>query len=399
MLRIIVSGGGTGGHIFPAVSIANAIKALRPDAEILFVGANGRMEMERVPQAGYKIVGLPVRGLIRPLWSPKNIGVMMDFLKSRTMVKKVIRDFNPQAVVGVGGYASSPTLNAAHSMGIPCIVQEQNSYAGVTNKSLAKKAEKICVAYDGMERFFPKERIVMTGNPVRQALLECEYTKEEARKAFVLEDGCKLDAKRPTVLVIGGSLGARTVNDSIAKGIDTFQKAGIQVIWQTGKYYADECRKKVADYYAAAPSAAPVTAPSASAAPVPSADAEGRLVHAQPFITDMATAYRAADIVISRAGASSISELCLLGKASILVPSPNVAEDHQTKNARALSDKNAAIFCADKDARQNLVREAVKLLQAPVMIETLEREVKKLAFANSAEVIAKIVIETATRKG
>lgn len=398
MLRIIVSGGGTGGHIFPAVSIANAIKALRPDAEILFVGANGRMEMERVPQAGYKIVGLPVRGLIRPLWSPKNIGVMMDFLKSRTMVKKVIRDFNPQAVVGVGGYASSPTLNAAHSMGIPCIVQEQNSYAGVTNKSLAKKAEKICVAYDGMERFFPKERIVMTGNPVRQALLECEYTKEEARKAFVLEDGCKLDAKRPTVLVIGGSLGARTVNDSIAKGIDTFQKAGIQVIWQTGKYYADECRKKVADYYAAAPSAAPVTAPSASAAPVPSADAEGRLVHAQPFITDMATAYRAADIVISRAGASSISELCLLGKASILVPSPNVAEDHQTKNARALSDKNSAIFCADKDARQNLVREAVKLLQAPVMIETLEREVKKLAFANSAEVIAKIVIETATRK-
>lgn len=398
MLRIIVSGGGTGGHIFPAVSIANAIKALRPDAEILFVGANGRMEMERVPQAGYKIVGLPVRGLIRPLWSPKNIGVMMDFLKSRTMVKKVIRDFNPQAVVGVGGYASSPTLNAAHSMGIPCIVQEQNSYAGVTNKSLAKKAEKICVAYDGMERFFPKERIVMTGNPVRQALLECEYTKEEARKAFVLEDGCKLDAKRPTVLVIGGSLGARTVNDSIAKGIDTFQKAGIQVIWQTGKYYADECRKKVADYYAAAPSAAPVTAPSASAAPVPSASAEGRLVHAQPFITDMATAYRAADIVISRAGASSISELCLLGKASILVPSPNVAEDHQTKNARALSDKNAAIFCADKDARQNLVREAVKLLQAPVMIETLEREVKKLAFANSAEVIAKIVIETATRK-
>lgn len=397
MVRIIVSGGGTGGHIFPAVSIANAIKALRPDAEILFVGANGRMEMERVPQAGYKIVGLPVRGLIRPLWSPRNIGVMMDFMKSRSMVKKVIRDFNPQAVVGVGGYASSPTLNAAHSMGIPCIVQEQNSYAGVTNKSLAKKAEKICVAYDGMERFFPKERIVMTGNPVRQALLECEYTKEEARQAFVLEDGCKLDAKRPTVLVIGGSLGARTINDSIAKGIDTFQKAGIQVIWQTGKYYADECRKKVADYYAAAPSATPATAPSASAAPVPSASAEGRLVHAQPFITDMATAYRAADIVISRAGASSISELCLLGKASILVPSPNVAEDHQTKNARALSDKNAAIFCADKDARQNLVREAVKLLEAPVMIETLEREVKKLAFSNSAEVIAKIVIDTATR--
>lgn len=377
MLRIIVSGGGTGGHIFPAVSIANAIKAMRPDAEILFVGANGRMEMERVPQAGYKIVGLPVRGLIRPLWSPKNIGVMIDFLKSRSQVKKVIRDFNPDAVVGVGGYASSPTLNAAHSMGIPCIVQEQNSYAGVTNKSLAKKAVKICVAYDGMERFFPEERIVKTGNPVRQALLDCKATKAEARQQFQLEDGCKLDANRPTVLVIGGSLGARTVNDSIAGGIDAFQKAGIQVIWQTGKYYAEECKEKVQKYYTQHPT--PKT----------------QLVHAQPFITDMALAYRAADIVISRAGASSISELCLLGKASILVPSPNVAEDHQTKNARALSDKNAAVFCADKDARNNLVNEAIKLINAPVMIETLEREVKKLAYYDSANTIAKIVIEAA----
>lgn len=217
-MRIIVSGGGTGGHIFPAVSIANAIKALRPDAEILFVGANGRMEMERVPQAGYKIVGLPVRGLIRPLWSPRNVGVMLDFLKSRSQVKKVIREFNPQAVVGVGGYASSPTLNAAHSMGIPSIVQEQNSYAGVTNKSLAKKAVKICVAYEGMERFFPKERIVLTGNPVRQALLECKASREEARKAFGLEP------ERPTVLVIGGSLGARTVNDSIAQASASSRK-------------------------------------------------------------------------------------------------------------------------------------------------------------------------------
>ncbi len=377
MLRIIVSGGGTGGHIFPAVSIANAIKVLRPDAEILFVGAEGRMEMERVPQAGYKIVGLPVRGLIRPLWSPKNIGVMMDFIKSRQQVKSIIRDFKPNAVVGVGGYASSPTLNAAHSMGIPCIVQEQNSYAGVTNKSLAKKAVKICVAYEGMERFFPKERIMLTGNPVRQALLECKATKQEARQLFKLEDGCSLDANRPTVLVIGGSLGARTVNDSIAQGIDKLQKAGIQVVWQTGKYYADECRKIVSDYYAAQPSGTQ------------------QMVHAQPFITDMAMAYRAADIVISRAGASSISELCLLGKASILVPSPNVAEDHQTKNARALSDRNAAIFCADKDARNNLVDEAVKLINAPVMIESLEREVKKLALYDSAEVIAKVVIDNA----
>lgn len=384
-LRIIVSGGGTGGHIFPAVSIANAIKALRPDAEILFVGANGRMEMERVPQAGYKIIGLPVRGLIRPLWSPKNIGVMIDFLKSRSQVKKIIKDFAPQAVVGVGGYASSPTLNAAASMGIPCILQEQNSYAGVTNKSLAKNAVKICVAYSGMERFFPADRIVMTGNPVRQALLECKATKEEARKAFVLEDGQQLDPTRPTVLVIGGSLGARTVNDSISAGIDAFQKAGIQVIWQTGKYYAEECKRKAATYYSYTQQPAPGSTTPQQPTP--------QLVHPQAFISDMATAYRAADVVISRAGASSISELCLLAKASILVPSPNVAEDHQTKNARALSDKDAAIFCADKDARENLVEEAIKLINNPAKIASLETEVKKLAFENSAEVIAKIVLE------
>lgn len=377
-LRIIVSGGGTGGHIFPAVSIANAIKVLRPEAEILFVGANGRMEMERVPRAGYKIIGLPVRGLIRPLWSPKNLGVMIDFLKSLLLVKKTIKEFAPQAVVGVGGYASSPTLNAAASMGIPCILQEQNSYAGVTNKSLAKKAVKICVAYSGMERFFPAERIVMTGNPVRQALLECKASKEEARKQFVLEDGKQLDTERPTLLVIGGSLGARTVNDSIAAGIDAFEKAGIQVIWQTGKSYAEECKQKAADYYAKQGNQSP-------------------LVHPQPFISDMATAYRAADVVISRAGASSISELCLLGKASILVPSPNVAEDHQTKNARALSDKDAAIFCADKDARQNLVNEAIKLINDSAKIKSLETEVKKLAFFDSAEVIAKIVLEQAEK--
>lgn len=375
-LRIIVSGGGTGGHIFPAVSIANAIKALRPDAEILFVGANGRMEMERVPQAGYKIVGLPVRGLIRPLWSPKNVGVMIDFLKSRSQVKEVIRKFKPQAVVGVGGYASSPTLNAAYSMGIPCIVQEQNSYAGVTNKSLAKKAVKICVAYHGMERFFPKDRIVMTGNPVRQSLLECKASQEEARKSF------GLDPHRKTLLVIGGSLGARTINDSIAQGIAAFEMAGIQVIWQTGKYYAEECKQKAEAYYA------DKTSPRGADHP---------LVHPQAFVSDMAMAYRAADIVVSRAGASSISELCLLGKASILVPSPNVAEDHQTKNARALSDKDAAIFCADREARQMLVNEAVTLMASPEKIRCLETEVRKLAFNNSAEVIAKIVIDEAEK--
>lgn len=364
-LRVIVSGGGTGGHIFPAVSIANAIKAMRPDAKILFVGANGRMEMERVPAAGYEIKGLPVRGLIRPLWSPKNISVMLDFIKSRSMVKSIIRDFRPQVAVGVGGYASAPTLNAAYAMGIPCLIQEQNSYAGVTNKSLAKKAEKICVAYDGMERFFPADRIMKTGNPVRQALLENTMTKEEACKAM------GLDPAKPIILVIGGSLGARTVNDSIAGGIERFDNAEIQVVWQTGKYYAEECERKAKS---------------------------SKFVKAQAFISDMATAYRAADIVISRAGASSISELCLLGKASILVPSPNVAEDHQTKNARALSNKNAAIFVADKDARAKLVDEAIKLVSNKARIASLETEVKKLAYHNSAEVIAEEVIKLAEKK-
>ncbi len=374
-LRIIVSGGGTGGHIFPAISIANAIKELCPDAEILFVGAQGRMEMERVPQAGYKIVGLPVRGLIRPLWSPRNIGVMIDFLKSRSMVKKIIRDFNPNAVVGVGGYASSPTLNAAHALGIPCIVQEQNSYAGVTNKSLAKKAVKICVAYHGMERFFPKDRIVMTGNPVRQALLGCKATKAEARAAL------NLLPSLPTLLVIGGSLGARTINDSIAGGMARFEKAGVQVIWQTGKFYAEKCEQTVEAYYADTEN--------------PRYMQDVRMVHQQPFISDMAMAYKAADVVVSRAGASSISELCLLAKACILVPSPNVAEDHQTKNARALSDNNAAIFCADADARTSLVDEAIKLVADKDKTGRLETEIRKLAFTDSAEKIARIVIDEA----
>ena len=374
-LRIIVSGGGTGGHIFPAISIANAIKELCPDAEILFVGAQGRMEMERVPQAGYKIVGLPVRGLIRPLWSPRNIGVMIDFLKSRSMVKKIIRDFNPNAVVGVGGYASSPTLNAAHALGIPCIVQEQNSYAGVTNKSLAKKAVKICVAYHGMERFFPKDRIDMTGNPVRQALLGCKATKAEARAAL------NLLPSLPTLLVIGGSLGARTINDSIAGGMARFEKAGVQVIWQTGKFYAEKCAQTVEAYYADTEN--------------PRYMQDARMVHQQPFISDMAMAYKAADVVVSRAGASSISELCLLAKACILVPSPNVAEDHQTKNARALSDNNAAIFCADADARTSLVDEAIKLVADKDKTGRLETEIRKLAFTDSAEKIARIVIDEA----
>ncbi len=360
--RIIISGGGTGGHIFPAVSIANAVKAKCPDAKILFIGAEGRMEMTRVPEAGYEIKGLPVRGLIRPLWSPKNIGVMIDFFLSRHKVKRIIKSFKPQVAVGVGGYASAPTLNAAAAMGIPCLIQEQNSYAGVTNRSLAKKAAKICVAYDEMERFFPADRIIKTGNPVRQALLANTMTKAEAREAMGLQKDL------PTILVIGGSLGARTINNSIAAGIQRFEQAGIQVVWQTGKFYAEECERKAKE-------------------------ANVKIVRPQAFISDMATAYKAADIVISRAGASSISELCLLGKASILVPSPNVAEDHQTKNARALSDKGAAVFVPDNQAERTLVEEAVALVSNATAIEKLEQEVKKLALPDSADIIADEVLK------
>lgn len=365
--RIIISGGGTGGHIFPAISIANAIKSKYPNAKILFIGANGRMEMTRVPEAGYEIKGLPVRGLIRPLYSPKNIGVMYDFLRSKQMVKNIIKEFRPHAAVGVGGYASAPTLNAAASMGIPCLIQEQNSYAGVTNKSLAKKAKKICVAYDGMERFFPADKIIKTGNPVRQALLSNTMTKAQAREAM------GLDKSLPTILVIGGSLGARTINNAISEGISRFEEKKIQVIWQTGKFYAEECALKAEE-------------------------ANAIFVRPQAFISDMATAYRAADIVISRAGASSISELCLLGKASVLVPSPNVAEDHQTKNAKALSDRNAALFIPDDKACRTLVEEAIALVQDPAMITSLEAEVSKLALHDSADIIANEVLKLADLK-
>ncbi len=363
-MKIIISGGGTGGHIFPAIAIAGAIKKARPEADILFVGALGRMEMERVPAAGYRIVGLPVRGFFRPLYHPKNIGVIIDLLKSQRLARKTLRDFRPDVVVGVGGYASGPTLNMAHKMGIPCVVQEQNSYAGVTNKLLAEKAQVICVAYEGMERFFPADKIVLTGNPVREALLTNTETPAEARRHL------GLDPEKPTVLVIGGSLGARTVNESIAAGIDRLERAGVQVLWQTGKVYADHCRQV--------------------------AEANGtRLVHPTAFIADMAEAYRAADVVISRAGASSISELCLLQKAAILVPSPNVAEDHQTKNARALSDRDAAVFVADRDAAEHLVSEALNLVADEPRRKRLEANIARLALHDSADKIAERVIALA----
>ncbi|MBR1521961.1 MAG: undecaprenyldiphospho-muramoylpentapeptide beta-N-acetylglucosaminyltransferase [Bacteroidaceae bacterium] len=364
-LRVIVSGGGTGGHIFPAVSIANAIKKQHPEAEILFVGALGRMEMQRVPAAGYKIEGLPVRGLIRPLWSPKNIGVMLDFLKSKKMVKEIIRNFKPQVAVGVGGYASAPTLNAAYSVGIPCLIQEQNSYAGVTNKSLAKKAQKVCVAYSGMERFFPADKIIMTGNPVRQNLLETTISKEEARKSF------GLNPDKKTVLIIGGSLGARTVNESVLAHLEDIRQSDVQFIWQTGKYYSESIAETLSQVE-----------------PLEN-------LKVMDFISSMDNAYAAADIVVSRAGASSISELCLLGKPCILVPSPNVAEDHQTKNALALSTKDAAIFVADKEAKDTLVGIALATVVDDQKLAALSENVKKLAFQNSADVIAEEVYKLA----
>lgn len=364
-LRVIISGGGTGGHIFPAVSIANALKKQHPEAEILFVGALGRMEMQRVPAAGYKIEGLPVRGLYRPLWNPKNIGVMMDFLKSKKMVKKILQNFKPQVAVGVGGYASAPTLNAAYSMGIPCLIQEQNSYAGVTNKSLAKKAKVVCVAYTGMARFFPAEKILMTGNPVRQNLLDNKISKEDARESF----GLAPDKK--TVLIVGGSLGARTINESVLAHLEEIRKSDVQFIWQTGKYYSQHIAEELS-----------------KAEPVEN-------LKVMDFISSMDNAYAAADIVVSRAGASSISELCLLGKPCILVPSPNVAEDHQTKNAMALSGRGAAILVKDKDAKDELIGVALKTVMDDLKLDSLSGNVKMMAFHNAADVIAEEVYKLA----
>lgn len=364
-IRIIISGGGTGGHIFPAVSIANAIKAKRPKAQILFVGAEGRMEMQRVPAAGYDIKGLPVRGLIRPLWSPKNIGVALDYLKSIRMVKSIVKDFKPDVAVGVGGYASGATLDAAAKMGIPCLIQEQNSYAGVTNKHLASKARKICVAYEGMERFFPADKIMITGNPVRQNLIETKMSREEAVTSF------GLDPKKKTILFVGGSLGARTVNESILRRLDVIRKSEVQIIWQTGKFYSAKIKAQLEN-----------------AEPV-------KNLVVTDFISDMGTAYKAADLIISRAGASSISEFCLIGKPVILVPSPNVAEDHQTKNAMSLVNKQAAMIMKDAQAPDELVDLALETVNSKEKLESLSMNIKKLALPNSANIIADEVLKLA----
>ncbi|MCH5310695.1 MAG: undecaprenyldiphospho-muramoylpentapeptide beta-N-acetylglucosaminyltransferase [Prevotella sp.] len=369
-IRIVISGGGTGGHIFPAVSIANAIKEICPQAKILFVGALGRMEMERVPQAGYEIVGLPVRGLIRPLWSPKNISVLLDFMKSKRMVKKVLKEFRPMAAVGVGGYASAATLKAAHNMGVPCLIQEQNSYAGVTNKMLAAGADKICVAYSGMERFFPADKIIMTGNPVRQALLQSNISKEDARRSL------GLDADKKTIVIVGGSLGARTVNESILQHIDMVQSVQdkVQFVWQTGKFYHESIKQQLAGK-------------------------QPKNLVVCDFINDMAAAYKAADLVVSRAGASSISEFCLIGKPVILVPSPNVAEDHQTKNAMALVEKQAALFVKDAEAADKLLPLALETINDEALLKSLNENILKLALPDSARIIAEEVIKLCEKRG
>lgn len=363
-IRIIISGGGTGGHIFPAVSIANALKAQHPDIEILFVGAEGRMEMHRVPAAGYQIIGLPVAGFDRKhLW--KNISVLIKLVRSQLKARQIIKDFKPHAAVGVGGYASGPTLKMAGMMGIPTLIQEQNSYAGVTNKLLAKKACKICVAYEGMERFFEKDKIILTGNPVRQGLLNHTLSREAAIQSF------GLDPQKKTILIVGGSLGARTINNCVMHGLEKIKMSGVQFIWQTGKFYIEEAKAAVT-----------------KAGDLP-------MLHTTDFISDMAAAYSAADLVISRAGAGSISEFCLLQKPVILVPSPNVAEDHQTKNALALVNKDAALYVKDMEAEEKLLDLAIQTVQQPETLTKLSTNIAKLAFKDSANVIAQEVYKLA----
>ena len=359
-LRVIISGGGTGGHIFPAVSIANAIKAQHPDAKILFVGALGRMEMQRVPAAGYEIKGLPIQGFNRKHLL-KNVSVLIRLYKSLRMARKIIKQFRPMVAVGVGGYASGATLYECAKMGIPCLIQEQNSYAGVTNKLLAKRVQKICVAYDGMERFFPADNIIITGNPVRENVLQTSLSQQEARTSFGLQPDKK------TILLVGGSLGARTINESVMSHLDMIKDSGVQFIWQTGKYYHADIMKRL----------------------------EGKdlpMLKVTDFISDMGAAYKAADVVISRAGASSISEFQLIGKPVILVPSPNVAEDHQTKNALALVNKQAALLVRDAEAREKLLPLALQTVKDDAKLASLSENIKKLGKGNAAGVIAQEVL-------
>ena len=359
--KIIISGGGTGGHIFPAIAIANALKKIDPDTEILFVGANGRMEMDKVPAAGYKIIGLDIQGIQRDsVW--KNVLFPVKLVNSVRKALGILKDFKPDAVVGVGGYASGPLLYAASLKGIPYLIQEQNSYAGITNKWLGKKAQKICVAFDGMEKFFPFSKIIKTGNPIRRDSVNIAGKHMQALELY------KLSAFKKTILVTGGSLGARTLNNSIMAGLDKIIDADVQVIWQTGKFYYKGIIEKLGENY----------------------HPDIRIME---FLNRMDLAYAAADVIISRAGAGTIAELCVVKKPVILVPSPNVAEDHQTKNALALVQNNAAAFIADRDAEAKLVDKALELLNDKGTQKTLSDNIGKMAMPDADEVIAREVIK------
>lgn len=366
-LRFLISGGGTGGHIFPALSIADALRRRWPDCRILFVGAEGRMEMTRVPAAGYEIEGLPVAGFNRKNLLA-NVPVLWKLAKSMLKARRIVRQFRPDMAIGVGGYASGPTLKAAQRSGVPTLLQEQNSYAGVTNKLLSRRAEAICVAYPDLERFFPAERIVMTGNPVRSGLTGCTMSPGEARDLF----GLKADG--PLLLVVGGSLGARTVNESVIKALPALIEAGVNVLWQTGRLYAGECARVAADYPA-------------------------DRIKAMPFISQMAEAYRAATLVVARAGASTISELQLLGKSAILIPSPNVAEDHQTKNALALATRDAAVMIPDSEARDRLASEVIGLIGDNSRLERLGRNASAMALSDSDTKIVNTIQQILARHG
>ncbi|MBT3208589.1 MAG: undecaprenyldiphospho-muramoylpentapeptide beta-N-acetylglucosaminyltransferase [Bacteroidetes bacterium] len=359
--KIIISGGGTGGHIFPAISIANALKKIDSSIEILFVGAKNRMEMEKIPAAGYKIVGLPIIGLQRK-FSLKNIVVVVKLLLSLIKSKKILKKFEADVAVGVGGYASGAVVYVASHLGIPTLLQEQNSYPGITNKLLSKKADKICVAYNSMDKYFPAQKIVLTGNPIRQNVLNNKIDRIEALKYFGLKPNKK------TLLIIGGSLGAKTINDSISSFIEKIGKSEIQMIWQTGQYYFNEVEEFVTPF-------------------------SFENICVTKFISRMDYAFSIADLVISRAGAGTISELCVLEKPTIFVPSPNVTEDHQTKNAQAIVDLDGAILIIDREAEQKLVDVAFKLIYDEEKLKSLSENIAKMALRNSDEIIAKEVLK------
>ena len=359
--KFIISGGGTGGHIYPAIAIANAIKEKQPKAEILFVGANGKMEMEKVPKAGYEIIGLDIAGLQRKL-TVKNLSFPFKLFRSLKKAKQIVKDFNPDVAIGVGGYASGPLLRQAGKLGVPTLIQEQNSYPGITNKLLARKAKKICVAYDKMERFFDTSKIVFTGNPVRKEILNIEGKKERGQSHF------KLDTNKKTVLVIGGSLGARTVNNSIKNAAKLLDENNIQVLWQTGKFYFENMKSFVEENNLSS-------------------------IKVHDFIYEMDLAYASADLVVSRAGALSISELCLVGKPTILVPSPNVSEDHQTKNAMALVNHNAAQLVTDMEAPEKLGDEIVTLINNKEQLTKLSVSIISFGRPNAADAIANEVFK------